>query len=209
MYKVLVTVPNMHWIHTEVVSRLLRLIQDTRYPLTFKFPSAVPFENNLNQIVLDFLAGDWTHWLSIDADNPPCQNPLDLVILNKDVIGLPTPVWHYLGKPNERPVYWNAYKWDESAQAFREYTRRDGLQRVDAVGTGCFIATRRVFEHPGMKGPFLRTWKDDGTVDMGNDLAFCRRATKAGFEIYAHFDYPCDHHNEINLNDVARAMKDL
>jgi len=202
-------VPNLHWVHASVSQALVKLALDRRYPLSFEWPSAVPFENNLHQIVQMLVAGDWTHWLSIDADNPPLNNPLDLVALDKDVIGLPTPIWHYLGKAGERPIYWNVYRWDAAAQAFREWTAREGLQQVDAIGTGCFLASRRVFEHPDMRAPFMRIWNASGVVEMGNDLAFCRRARAAGFKIWAHFDYPCDHHNELALNDIARALKGL
>jgi hypothetical protein len=207
--KVLITVPCLHWVQKHVVHRLLLLQQDQRYATTFQMPSNKPFENNLHHIVKDLLAGDWDFWLSMDADNPPSQNPLDLIALNKDIIGLPTPIWHYTGKEGERPIHWNAYDWDGKAGAYREHTDRDGLQRVDAIGTGCFLAHRRVFEHGDMKAPFQRTYFEDGTVEFGNDLAFSQRATKAGFEIYAHYDYPCDHFNEVSLNEVARAIKGL
>lgn len=207
--KVLITVPNLHWIHKHVVHKLLLLQQDRRYRCTIMMPSNKPFENNLAHIVNDLLKGPWDFWLSMDDDNPPQQNPLDLVALDKDVIGLPTPVYHYDGKAGSRPLYWNAYDWDEKAGAYREHTEREGLQRVDGIGTGCFLAHRRVFEHPDMKGCFMRMWREDGTVEFGNDLAFSTRARKAGIELYAHYDYPCDHFNEVSLNEVARAIKGL
>lgn len=203
--KVLVTVPNMGWVHSGVARVLLKLQADNRgYKLTFDFPSAVPFENNLNQIALRLLAGPWTWWLSIDADNPPRNNPLELIALDKDFIGLPTPVWHQK-EASKFPLHWNAYRWDEAEQAYREWPRREGLQKVDAVGTGCFLAHRRVFEK--IRAPFLRTWKEDGTVDLGNDMAFGRRAAAAGVEVYAHYGFTCSHHNEIDLNDVALSLK--
>jgi len=85
-----------------------------------------------------------------------------------------------------------------------------GLQEVDAIGTGCFIIARRVFEDHWMReAPFQRTYNKDGTVDRGNDIAFCERARKYGFKIYAHFDYPCFHFNELELNQVVSAFKNL
>ena len=208
MTKILVTVPNMHWIHASVAQRLLMLQQDRRYRLSFQFPSNVPFENNLHHIIVSFLKGDCDYWLSIDSDNPPSDNPLDLVELDKDIIGLPTPIWHCTGN-GERPVYLNAYKLAEDG-AYNEYQPQKGLQEVDAVGTGCFLMARRVFEHPSLqKGCFTRTLYPDGRVEFGNDLSFCKRAKKAGFKVWAHFDYMCDHFNELSLSEMHRAYSGI
>jgi len=210
MAKVFVTVPNLHWIHKTVVHCLLKLQLDRRYPLRIEMPSNKPLENLQHHIVRDFLASDCTHWLTIDDENPPTRNPLDLVELDKDIIGLPTPVWHYEGKPGERPIYWNVYRWDGAAEAYREWTVREGLQKVDAVGGGCMVIHRRVFEHPQMqRAPFARRTDEFGRVDRGNDLSFCERARAAGFEVYAHFGYPCDHMVEVSLNECARAINGL
>lgn len=207
---VLVTVPNMHWIHAHVTAALLRLQADGRYALRFEFPSNKPYENNLHHIIADkLIPGSFDFWLSIDADNPPMQNPLDLVECDLDIIGLPTPIWHN-AKKGDRPVYWNVYDYVEDIDKYREHPVKDGLQRADAVGTGCFLAARRVFEHPDMqKGCFTRKLHPNGTVDKGNDIAFCERARAAGFAIYAHYGYPCRHFHECELTEVQRAFMEL
>jgi hypothetical protein len=46
-------------------------------------------------------------------------------------------------------------------------------------------------------------------VERGNDIAFCERATKQGFEIFAHYNYRCQHFNEIELHEVARAFHEM
>lgn len=208
--RILVTVPNLHWIHKTVVAVLMRLQQDQRYDLRFEFPSNKPFENNLHHIVKMFRESDCQFWLSIDDDNPPTNNPLDLVELDKDVIGLPTPIWHFTDTPGERPVYWNGYDYDSSVDGYREHMERDGLQRVDAIGTGCFLVHRRVFGHPAMQcGAFTRKLHADGTVHKGNDLSFCERVRRAGFEIYCHYDYPCNHLSEVDLDNVVKGMRNL
>ena len=211
MIGVLITVPNEHWIHKQVVQRLMLLQSDGRYRLRFEFPSHCPYENNLHHIVRDFHAGDYDFWLSMDSDNPPMNNPLDLVELDKDILGLPTPIWHYMGKPGERPIYWNAYDYVPDSDAYREHPTKEGLQRVDAIGTGCFLIHRRVFNHPGMRGaPFRRKLYPDGTVHKGNDMSFCERARKRGFEIWTHYGYPCRHYNaNIDLVEVEASMKNL
>jgi hypothetical protein len=209
--KVLITVTNTHWIHKAVVFVLLKLFNDRRYEIKIMLPTHKPYVNNLNHIVKDFHKGEYDFWLNIDSDNPPLKNPLDLVILNRDIIGLPTPIWHFKGeKKGERPVYWNAYDYDQRSGAYREHQLREGLQLVDAVGTGCVLIARRVFEDPVMRqAPFMRTWSGEGTVDKGNDISFCERARKQGFEIYAHFDYSCDHFSEMSMNEMVRGFKEL
>lgn len=173
-------------------------------------PTHNPFENNLHHCVNDFMAGDYDYWLSIDADNPPLRNPLDLIEYDRDVIGLPTPVWHYDEErklPGERPIYLAAYDYAPEKDAYKEHQPQEGLQRVDAVGTGCFLVSRRVFSAPRMReAPFSRTLNGDGTVNKGNDIAFCERARAEGFEIFAHYDYTCRHFNELELTEVGRAF---
>ena len=203
---VLVTVHNQHWMRVEVHTALMRMSMDGRYRMRFSYPAHKPFENGLHHSVCELLKGDYEYWLTIDADNPPRRNPLDLLELDKDIIGCPTPIWHYSGKEGHRSVYWNAYNYVEEEDAYAEHQVREGLQRVDAVGTGCVLFARRVFEHPELQqGAFFRTYYPDGTVEKGNDLAFCERARALGFEIYCHFDYPCNHFSELELNEVHRA----
>lgn len=204
------TGPSSPYVHKRVMMATQAIIGDPRHLVTPIWPTHLPFENNLHHIVLDFLAGGYDFWLSIDHDNPPMANPLDAVEYNRDIIGFPTPIWHYVGKPGERPIYWNGYDYDVSVDAYREHMPREGLQRVDAVGTGCFLVARRVFLHPSMqKGAFQRTLYADGTVCKGADIAFCERARAAGFEIFCDYDRPCDHFVELSLNEVVAAFRHL
>ena len=120
--KVLVSVPNQGWIHKTVCFVTDRLVADARFHVELIRPTHRPYENNLHHIVNDFMAGDFDFWLNIDADNPPARNPLELVRHDLDIVGLPTPVYHFDGsKPGERPVYLNGYDWDGSEQAYREH----------------------------------------------------------------------------------------
>lgn len=204
---ILVTVPNQHWIHSSVVRVMMLLLKDGRCGAVIQSPAHKPYVNNLHHCVNEFMSGQYDYWLNIDADNPPVSNPLDLVQLDKDIIGLPTPVWHFEGKEGERPVCYNGYDYDSAVDAYREHTPQEGLQLVDAVGTGCILIARRVFEHHDLRhGAFFRTWNADGTMDKGNDIAFCERARRAEFDIYCHYDYPCDHFSELSLRESIRAM---
>ncbi len=209
--KILCSVPNTGWIHKLVCRATDYILLDGRYEVTLIRPTHRPYENNLHHIVNDFMDGGYHFWLNIDADNPPINNPLDLVELDLDIVGLPTPVFHNTGNGNgERPIYWNGYKWNEEKKGFNEWSVKKGLQEVDAVGTGCFLINRRVFNHPEMrKAPFQRTYYEDGRVEFGNDIAFCQRAKKSGFRIHCHYSYPCNHFNELELNEVVKAFSEM
>lgn len=211
MKSVLISVPNKGWIHKLVSLSLLKLIQDRRYKCNIIMPTHNPLENNLHHIVNDFIKDNYDYWLSIDADNPPTNNPLDLIELDKDIIGCPTPVWHFTDKiKGERPIYENAYKYVPDKDAYIEWPNKQGLQKVDAIGTGCFIIARRVFDNPEMrKGCFTRKLNPDGTVNKGNDISFCERAKEQGFDIYTHYDYRCQHFNELELHEINKAFYGL
>ena len=205
------TSPAHPFLHKSVVFVSWKLLGDKRHQVRPMIPTHQPFEHNLHKILNDFMASDCQFWLSIDADNPPLRNPLDLVELDLDIVGCPTPVWHFdpdTAKPGEPPLYYNAYDYVEAEEGYREHHPREGLQRVDAVGTGCILMHRRVFEDPYMRlAPFQRTWHSDGVVDVGNDLSFCKRARQRGFSIWAHYDYPCGHHIELDVNEMVAGFR--
>lgn len=206
------TSPKYPYLHKHVGMVIWRLSRDTRYTLHPIWPSHNPYENNLHHTLNDFMQGTCDFWLNIDSDNPPMFNPLDLVALDKDIIGLPTPVWHNAkpAKPRERPMYWTGYDYIPKKKAYKEHTPREGLQRVDAIGTGCFLIARRVFLDSYMRnGPFLRVYNKDGTVKLGNDIAFSARARNQGFKLFVHYDYPCMHFNELELTETGQAFKNM
>lgn len=205
--RILVTVPNTNWIHKGCTRVLLALQGEQRYTVDIELPTERPLENNLHHIINTFMAGPYEYWLSIDSDTQPMSNPLDLVAADKDIVGLPTPVWHYKAN-GERPLYWNAYQ--KVGDEYTEFKTKQGLQRVDAIGGGCFLIARRVFENPAMrKGAFSRKMNPDGTVQRGNDISFCERATACGFEIYSAFTHPCRHFKEMELTEVQAGFTEL
>jgi hypothetical protein len=216
MLSVLVTFPTSPahpYLHKQVVFASWRLLSDKRYRIHPIIPTHNPFENNLHHIVKDFVADDYDYWLSMDADNPPMKNPLDLVEYDLDIVGFPTPIWHFdmaNKKRGERPIYWNAYDYVAEKDAYCEHEPKEGVQRVDAIGTGCFLVAQRVFQNSVMqKGAFQRQFHNNGTVNKGNDLSFCERARAQGFEIYAHYDYPCMHFEQVELTEVIAAFRNV
>ena len=206
--KVLLSLPNMgssHVANSAAVESMM--LTDDRVRLHVVRCSAIPVENNQNQVIKQFLAGDWDYWINLDDDQAPVRNPIDLVFMDKDVVGLPTPVFKHDEVEGENPFYWNVYSWDEQEQVHRPHQakKEDGaLQEVDAVGSGCWVVARRVLET--VKQPMLRRYDDDGIVVMGGDLSFCSKARAAGFKVFAHSDYACRHFKTVDLYELLRLL---
>tara|TARA_Y100000034_G_scaffold115279_1_gene152273 strand:- start:388 stop:1041 length:654 start_codon:yes stop_codon:yes gene_type:complete len=201
---VYVTVPNRNgWLHKHVHFAVCRILSDGRYKIRHDCPTHSPYVNNLHKCMWDFLKGDEDYWLSMDDDNPPIRNPLDLVDFNYDLVGFPTPVWHSAVK-GDRPYYLNAL--DVKDDGFIPHEPCEGLQEVDAIGSGCFLVSRRVMDALKDDKPFMREWGDDGVVIAGGDYSFCRKVKAAGFRICVHYDYMCHHFNEIDIMEIINSF---
>lgn len=205
--RVLLSVTNTGWIHKLVVRTIMPILSDSRYCVRYIDPTWVPYENSLNRIAKDVVDQGWDYWLNIDSDNPPTKNPLDLIELDLDVVGLPTPTYKAMGN-NEWPICWNAVDWLESDGGYREHPEKTGLQQVDAVGSGCMIVSRRVLE--GVEAPwFVRETDEFGRATFGPDFTFCRKVIENGFSIWANYDYPCQHINEIELIEGIKHFSNI
>ncbi len=202
---VYITVPNgKGWLHKGVHFAILRMLMDGRYILRHDCPTNSPYVHNLHKCMHDFLNGGEDFWFSMDDDNPPTNNPLDLVEYDLDVVGFPTPVWHN-EVVGDRPWYFNAL--DSKLDGYVPHEPCDGLQEVDAIGSGCFMVSRRVMLAVKDQQPFMRQWGGDGLVELGGDYSFCKKVKKLGFKVWAHYDYICQHFNELEIGETIRAFQ--
>ena len=201
--KVLVSVPHIGWIHSDVFHTVYKCMEDERFDVNYELSRASPNSVNYCKIAKIVRDEGYDWWLNIDDDNPPLRNPLDLIYEDKDIIGCPTMVWKE-NRPEE-PFHWNAYTYNEEADNYITHIDQEGLQRVDAVGMGCTLIRGDILRHPDMQHqPFMREYSDDGcTVMKGTDIKFCENARKAGYEIWTHYNYLCLHHKEIELNSAV------
>lgn len=204
MYQVLISVPNTGWIHKLVSRQVMRIMQDSRVRCTYIDPTHRPYEHSLNRIAHDAIEQEYDFWLNIDADNPPMNNPIDLCFMGLDVVGLPTPVFANFGN-GQSPVYWNAMDAVDD-EGWKPHYPQEGLQEVDAVGSGCMMI--RVDALRELETPyFVRTVDERGFVEFGPDYNFCRKIKAIGGKIYAHYDYPCEHIQNLPLTEMVKAME--
>ncbi len=201
---VYITVPNgKGWVHKHVHFAVCRMLGDGRFRIRHDCPTHSPYVHNLHKCMYDFLDGGEGYWLSMDDDNPPTRNPLDLIEYDCDLIGCPTPVWHSAVE-GDRPWYFNAL--DRKPDGYVPHEPCEGLQEVDAIGSGCFLVARRVMMALKDQQPFMRQWGEDGLVELGGDYSFCRKVKAAGFKVWAHYDFPCQHFNEIEVGEAIQAF---
>jgi hypothetical protein len=196
MALVYLTVPTQGWMHCSVHNAILEILKDTRHSCRHECVPGRPAEEAYHKCINNFLKEGEEYWLSIDYDNPPQDNPLDLIDHDVDIVGLPTPILNR--GEGDQPVLWNAFKQHEDG-GFTPVEPTGDLQEVDAIGAGCILVARRVLEELWNKAPFATIWNDDGTIKMGGDLAFCQKAKEAGFKIFADFRYTCRHYKEVDL----------
>lgn len=189
---------------------LLKMQNDARVDATFIMPTHKPYVHSLHKTINEVIDGDYDYWITFDDDNPPRANPFDLVFLNKDIIGCPTPVWQN-HKPGDYPLFWNALK--EDGDGWTPHKTKRGLQEVDAVGSGCLVVgvwvLKQMAQDPPHERWFFREWNDSGEVEKGGDFMFCKRAKRHGFSVWAHYDYPCYHFNEVELGEVNSAYMEV
>jgi GT2 family glycosyltransferase len=66
------------------------------------------------------------------------------------------------------------------------------LQQVDWVGTGCILIRRRVLEQMSPPWFFYDTQTWSNAMD-GEDMLFCRKAKRCGFDSWVNADMVVDH----------------
>jgi len=178
-----------------------------RYDFQLFFPTGRPIPNNRNRIVKRFLEGDWDFLCMFDDDNFPLKNPFSMLDRDKDVVA-----GCYPGA-DDRGVHFHVYDLDLDKQPknvfkFVPPERREGLQKVDAIATGCMFIKRWVLQKMRDEKmiPFEDIFDEDGILVNNEDMAFCMKCRKLGIEVYADWGVICDHIKEISLLDVLRLI---
>ena len=189
-------------IRIELASMVNDYTHQNKYRLLITYPDEKPISNNRNKIVQDFLYNsDADYLLMIDADIIPPENLLNLADFQKDII---SPICFIYQKNMVAPLVMRMNP--EGTYGIMPFNGTEGLVEVDAVGTGCIILSRKVLEHPDLKAPFMNEYDQDGVKKYGLDFAFCRRAKKAGFKIYCHLDYACQHWVTSDLKKIYESL---
>lgn len=195
--RVLLAIPTAGTIHWKLLNKIVDICKDERHEVELLVSKMVGNEANRNAITKDFLKGDYDYLLMIDTDNPPLENPLDMIDHDKDIVSIPTPINLNILEVNN--FFWNIFDetTDPKYPTRPRKLRGEGLENVYAVGTGCILVKRKVLE--AIKNPFLPVRNDDDSRKWTQDIVFCMRARAEGFEVWADWDKRCMHYKEIDL----------
>jgi hypothetical protein len=109
-------------------------------------------------------------------------------------------------KKGKFPLFGNVFKYHPETGKYGPVSNKVGLHKVDAVGAAAMFLSRDVFTHPKMQRAFERPYDREGIPIKGPDMFFCEKARKAGFEIWAHFNYFCNHFRECGLLEINDAL---
>lgn len=197
--KVYIAVLNQGDIKIELSAVLHDLPFQNKYDVMITYPNDKPISNNRNKIVQDFLATDYDYLLMIDDDIIPPFNILNLADFQKDIVSALTFMYQ---RNTVAPLILKRNR--EGSYNIMDFKGYEGLVKVDTVGTGCVMLSRKVLET--IKAPFNDVFDEDGVRKFGLDIAFGQRAKAAGFKIYLHLDYPCGHKVNMDLREVYSAL---
>lgn len=124
---------------------------------------------------------DWLVWFDSDMRFP--KDTIErLISHNKPIV--------MAGYPTRKPPLIEPTQYADDATNIRVYTENDstGLQPIASGGFGCVVIHRSVFE--AIDPPwFFTPWnEEESRYECGEDVYFCRKARKAGFEIFLDHD---------------------
>lgn len=206
--KVLITIPNTGHIGTKTHETCYQMFTDRRVSGSVSAPQDPHPLVCMNRIVKGILEEDYDFWINLDWRVAPCRNPVDLVLLDHDIIGMPYLITGPLDL--EAKGWFHTAFMETPSGGWKEAAGeagKGGLQVVHGIGTGAMVVSRRVLEHPKMKAPFLPRWDTDGLPQLGMDLSFCKKARAAGFKVETHYGYPAEHVTEVHLGKLVQNVK--
>lgn len=120
---------------------------------------------------------EWILWLDSDMHFPDYLFER-LVAHKKDIVAAS---YSTRVKPLRSVAFTNEHNYDE------RLTERRGLHPVFAVGMGCMLTHRRIFEQ--LPRPwFMHEWDPLSESLMGEDIYFCKYANNNGIEVYVDAD---------------------
>ena len=200
---VFVAVLTQGTITIQVSEILNRIIADAfnkkKYEPTIHYSKHTGVDFNRNMICKEFLKSKCKYLLMMDEDNPPLKNPLDLISYKKDVMILPTLMF----KGDVGKLAFNVFKkvpHDWQTMVFEG----EKLFRIDRGGAGCILIKRKVVQN--IRAPFNTKKNKDGLRIVGEDMMFCEKAKKAGYEVWGNWDYCCSHYKTVDLLSVAEII---
>lgn len=204
MIKVFIAVPNSGAIVPDLVSNLLHWTNNPHVGAIALPEGWQPLSVARNRIVKMFMDTDCTHLWWIDCDVVPPLDALDrLLEAQKDAV---SGACFCMKEDNGKYFPYPTTFMEEGGEYKIVYGK--GLAEVDAVGGGCLLVRRKVYEKLGEE-PYEFISLDGGTRVLTCDFNVWRKAKQAGFTLYCDYDILCDHQRKCSIKGVQDLMVGL
>lgn len=184
MYKVLIAMATGGTIRSETVSSLFGAIdvlrqKDVALALSIQVGGYVA--RNRNELAKTAVEGEFTHLMFIDNDMifPP-HGIMRLIDHDKDIVGAP---YNARGIPGQPVVSTIKMGDDFTSGNTVAHEMPKGLFKCSGMGTGFLLIKTPVFDK--LKKPYFVAFEDPSGEHHTEDIEFCHKARKAGFDIWA------------------------
>lgn len=196
--KLLLAIPTTDYMHhrfTECLTKLIRRLDADGVDYDVMFQSGTLVYHARDAIAFKAIDGGYTHSLWLDSDMIFTEHVLDdLRDANK---GFVSGIAHGRREPHHSCLFTEIYP---SVHRFTEYP--NDTFKVAGCGFGCVLISSDIL---------AAVRKANGTCffptrELGEDLAFCKRATDLGYEIWAEPTVRLGHIGHINIYPEYRDM---
>lgn len=140
-----------------------------------------------NQIVERAQMIGATHLLMLDADMTYHEDTIMELLVQTQIYPVVSALCFRRYPPFEPLLFRGSVG---KYEAITEW-EKDRLIEVDATGGGCIMFNMEVFENTSM--PWFEFGKTESGKPVGEDIGFCAKLKKAGYNIYVDPTVPCGH----------------
>jgi hypothetical protein len=191
---IFIAVPNLGNMNSRLSMYLVRLARISNIEIR-SFENYQPLDFARNTIREEFLESDFDVLLTIDADVVPPENLLDLITLDLDVVGPVVYIWK-----NGQVIPLALRKTKKGWQVIGSLSSGN-LMKCDAIAIGCCMISRKVLETVPV---FRYVYDSNGKLVTDEGFHWFDQVQEAGFDVYLHTGYECDHFKTINLRDIVK-----
>ena len=195
--KLLIAIPSARYIETDCMVSLFEMkleAMDSKEKIQMELfiPNSYSVDVSRNVIAKYAQENEFDYVMWVDSDIILPKNTLTrLLSHDKDIVA---GVYSYKLLNNKNAVA-KRLKQEEDYDdvPLKEIRESTGIIPIDAVGFGCVLTKVSVFDK--IQYPWFIY-----TLEMGEDVYFCRKAQNVGLEIFLDTEVRCGHIGSVNYN---------
>lgn len=198
-------ITSRHTIPAKFLNTLIPLLQynESQGIKTFAYNDLdISMDVSRNRCARKFLETDAEWLFFLDTDTFTGHDTIERLLRHgKKIVG-------GVYTSRHEPYYPIAYeKKGDSLQPIKEIP--DRLFRVDAIGTGCLLIHRSVFEN--LEKPYFEYEKDKDKerIIKSEDICFCEKVREKGFEIYADPSIKVFHYGAVTDTELFKKNRKI